>query len=147
MPKVLIAEDNLTIADLAAEVLTDHGYDVCGIATTVDGAVSLARLHQPDLMLLDLRLAGGGLGSEVAAQLGPIDGTGILYATGSMGEVTLTADDGHACLLKPYGPRDLLRGLELVADLVATGHAPQPYPSGFQLLDATSAPNETLQDL
>jgi two-component system, response regulator PdtaR len=33
--KVLIAEDDLMIADIAEEILIEHGYEVCGIARTV----------------------------------------------------------------------------------------------------------------
>jgi DNA-binding response OmpR family regulator len=60
--KVLIAEDDLMIADLAEEILIEHGYDVCGIARTVTEAVALAQQHKPDLAVLDLRLADGGAG-------------------------------------------------------------------------------------
>ena len=72
MLKVLIAEDDLMIADLAEEILIDGGYDVCGIARTVAEAVALAHRHKPDLVVLDLRLADGGLGTEIAAQLLPL---------------------------------------------------------------------------
>jgi response regulator of citrate/malate metabolism len=58
--KVLIAEDDLMIADIAEEILIEHGYEVCGIARTVAEAVTLAQQHKPDLAVLDLRLADGG---------------------------------------------------------------------------------------
>jgi DNA-binding response OmpR family regulator len=61
--KVLIAEDDLMIADLAEEVLAEAGYEVCGIARTVAEAIALAQHHTPDLAVLDLRLADGGLES------------------------------------------------------------------------------------
>ncbi|MGA2258611.1 MAG: response regulator [Thermoguttaceae bacterium] len=67
--KVLIAEDDLMIADMSEEILVDAGYEVCGIARTVSEAVALGRVHKPDLALIDHRLADGGLGSEVAARL------------------------------------------------------------------------------
>ena len=57
MLKVLIAEDDLMLADLAEEILVDAGYEVCGIARTVAEAVALAQHHKPDLAVLDLRLA------------------------------------------------------------------------------------------
>ena len=41
---VLIAEDDLMIADLAEEILIDAGYEVCGIARTVAAAVALAHI-------------------------------------------------------------------------------------------------------
>jgi two-component system, response regulator PdtaR len=65
--KVLIAEDNLMIADLVEEILIEHGYEVCGIARTVAEAVVLAQHHKPDLAVLDLRLADGGLGTDIEA--------------------------------------------------------------------------------
>ena len=144
MLKVMIAEDDLMIADLAEEVLTQHGYEVCGIARTVAEAVAIGQLHKPDLAVLDLRLAGGGLGTEIAARLGPDCRPGVLYATGNVSRVMLTAIDGDACLAKPYRSADLLRGLEIVAGLVATGIASRPFPRGFQILSpAASLHQET----
>jgi DNA-binding response OmpR family regulator len=137
--KIIIVEDDYMISDMTEQALVQHGYDVCGTARTVDKAVALARLHKPDLILLDLRLAEGGLGTEVAAQLGLVEGLGILYATGNVSQVSLSSADGHACLVKPYRTKNLLRGLEIVSSLVATGLAPLPFPSGFQLLGPSTS--------
>jgi CheY-like chemotaxis protein len=134
--KVLIAEDDLMIADLADEILVSGGYQVCGIARTVAEAVAMAQHHKPDLALLDLRLADGGLGTEIAAQLLPLGRLGVLYATGNISQVVLTTADGDACLSKPYSSADLLRGLELVTEIVATSKALPPFPRGFQVLRA-----------
>jgi DNA-binding response OmpR family regulator len=132
MLKVLIVEDDLMLADFAEEILVGHGYEVSGIARTVLDAVALAVDSMPDLVILDLRLADGGLGTEVAAQLPPGGRPGILYVTGNLSQVALT--NGDACLAKPYRSVDLLRGLEIVAGIVATGKAQPPFPQGFQLL-------------
>ena len=35
MLKILIAEDDLMIADMSEDILVEHGYEVCGIARTV----------------------------------------------------------------------------------------------------------------
>jgi DNA-binding response OmpR family regulator len=132
MLKVMIVEDDLMLADSAEEILVGNGYEVSGIARTVLDAVALAARSRPDLVILDLRLADGGLGTEVAAQLPPLGRPGILYVTGNMSQVALT--NGDACLAKPYRSVDLLRGLEIVAEIVATGKAQPPFPQGFQLL-------------
>jgi DNA-binding response OmpR family regulator len=132
MLKILIVEDDFMLADFAEEILVDRGYEVSGIARTVAEAVALARRTRPDLVMLDLRLADGGLGTEVAAQLLGIGRPGILYVTGNMSQVALT--DGDACLAKPYRPVDLVRGMEIVAEIIATGIAQPPFPQGFQLL-------------
>jgi len=132
MLKVLIVEDDLMLADFSEEILVEHGYAVSGIARTVSEAMALARHSMPDLVLLDLRLADGGLGTEVADQLSRLGRPGILYVTGNMSQVALT--HGDACLAKPYRSADLLRGLEIVAEIVATGEAHPPFPQGIQVL-------------
>src|SRR6185436_9335640 len=142
MVKILIVEDDLMIADMAEEVLVDAKYEVCGIARTVEEGVALARRHSPDLALIDLRLADGGLGTAVAAQLVPFGELGILYATGNMAQVILTATDGHACLAKPYRSLDLLHGLKLVSEIVTTGRAALPFPHGFHVLPPAASISE-----
>ena len=134
MLKVLIAEDDLIIAAMTEEVLVECGFAVCGIARTVGEAVALGRLHKPDLALLDVRLADGGLGTEIAAQLAAFGRIGVLYATGTSGNVLANACEGDACITKPYGSADLVRALEIVAEIVATGTASPPFPRGFDLL-------------
>jgi DNA-binding response OmpR family regulator len=141
MQKVLIAEDDLMIADMIEEILVNEGYEVCGIARTVAEGVELGQRHKPDLAVLDLRLADGGLGTEIAAQLSGLEHLGVLYATGNAAQVHLTAVDGHGCLAKPYVADDLLRSLKIVSDMVATGTVSQPFPRGFQMLtSAAGAP-------
>lgn len=134
MQKVLIAEDDLMIADMIEAALIAHGYAVCGIAPTVAEATALALREKPDLAIIDLRLADGGLGTEIAHQLKGQLSLGILYATGNAASVRLTALNGHACISKPYSEAGLLRALNLVSEIVATGMASPPFPRGFQVL-------------
>jgi DNA-binding response OmpR family regulator len=139
MAKVLIAEDDLMIADMVEEMLVERGYEVCGIARTVAEAVALGRRHNPDLAVLDMRLADGGLGTEIAAQLGGLGRVGVLYASGNITDAMKTIIDGDACLAKPYRSADLLRSLEIVAEIVATGTASPPFPRGFKMLPSPIA--------
>jgi len=142
MLKVLIAEDDLMIADAVEGALIENGYEVCGIARTVADAVELGKIHKPDLAVIDMRLADGGLGNEIAAQLGALGRLGVLYATGNASLVELTTAHGDACLVKPYSSAALVRGLEIVADIVATGTASRPFPRGFQLLPLPASPEQ-----
>jgi len=140
--KILIVEDDFMIADMVEEILVANGYEVCGFAATVSEGVALCRLHNPDLAIVDLRLADGELGTKMAAQLVPLGKLGILYATGNRSQVALTAADGHACINKPYSAEDLLRGLQLVTQIVATGTAVPPFPLGFHILLPASTSSE-----
>jgi two-component sensor histidine kinase len=137
MLKVMIAEDDLLLADMLEEVLVDNGYSVCGIARTVGKAVELAERHKPDLAVLDIRLAEGGLGMEIAAQMSR-KGMGVLYATGNSGQMGLTRANGEALLCKPYRAEDVVRALEIVEQIICTGQATQPFPQGFHLLNGSS---------
>ena len=69
MVKVVIAEDDLLIADLLEDVLVGAGFEVCGMAATVGEGIDLCNQHHPDLAVIDMRLADGGRGTEVVAGL------------------------------------------------------------------------------
>ena len=140
MLKVLIAEDELMIAYLLEETLTASGYEVCGIASTVDEAVALGELHRPDLAILDVRLARGGRGLEIARRLNGRGKLGVLYATGDDARNSaLTQADGEASILKPCRTDDVVRALEIVREMMTAGTATLPFPSGFRLLPKFTA--------
>ena len=126
----MIAEDDLMMADMLEDVLVESGYEVCGIARTVDKGVELGERCKPDLAVLDMRLADGGLGTDIAARLNR-QATGVLYATGNGGQFGLTRADGEACLGKPFRPEDVVRALKIVEQMVSTGEASRPFPKGF----------------
>jgi DNA-binding response OmpR family regulator len=140
VPKILIVEDDLMIADMVELALIEHGYEVCGVACNVTDALALVRQHNPDLAIIDLRLADGELGTEVVAKLGGLGSLGVLYATGNKSK--LSGVDGHACISKPYRDIDLVRGLEIVAEIMATGTASPPFPRGFEVLTRSSSKQE-----
>jgi two-component sensor histidine kinase/DNA-binding response OmpR family regulator len=130
---VLVAEDDLMIADMIEESLLDAGYEVCGVARTVGEAVRFAQLHRPDLAIIDMRLADGGLGTEIVKQLHDGPRIGVLYASGNTALIGEDAD-GDAYIGKPYHNADLMRALSLVAQIVSDGFATPPFPRGFHLL-------------
>jgi DNA-binding response OmpR family regulator len=129
------------IAKATEEVLVRSGHEVCGIARTVAAAVALGRTHKPDLAIIDVRLAEGEIGTEIPIQLSGSDRCGILYTTGNVARLMLADVAGDACLAKPYRAVDLLRSLELVAEIVATGTATSPFPQGFRVLSRIVTPS------
>jgi two-component system, response regulator PdtaR len=139
MAKVLIAEDDLLISDLLEDAVENGGYEVCGVATTVAQALAIGRDRQPDLAILDVRLAEGGDGTEVAARLTASRSIGILYASGNIEQLLTTAVTGHACLKKPYRPSDVVRALRVVEHMILTGAAPAQLPPGLILLQQLPA--------
>lgn len=146
MLKVLIVEDDLMIADVAEEVLVDSGYEVCGIARTVAEAVALGLQHKPDIAVIDVRLADGGLGTDIPDQWSVLGRVGILYATGNPSKVLLDGIKGDACLEKPYSTVDLVRSVKIVADIIAIGSAERSLPRSLQLLSPSVAANPASSD-
>jgi DNA-binding response OmpR family regulator len=139
MLRVLIAEDQPIIADLLEAALTESGYEVCGIARTVDEAVVLGELHKPDLAVLDVQLARGGRSPEIARRLHSVGKFGVLYTTGEDARISaLTLADGEASIAKPYRAEDLVRALEIVREIATGGTATPPFPPGFRLLSAAA---------
>lgn len=134
MPTVMIAEDELLIADLMAEALADGGYDICGLARSVAEAIEIGARRRPDLAVIDLHLADRGSGSEIGATLRCGGKLGVLYITGSPGEGVLTTDDGDACLHKPFRMAELVAAVKIVEQIVNAGVADQPMPRGFEIL-------------
>ena len=132
--KVLIVEDDAMIAEMTEEFLVAYDYEVCGIADRSEAAMALARLKKPDVALVDMRLANRELGADVAARLQTLGRIGILYTTGNNARGDLGSAIGDAQLIKPYPSVDLLRSIELVAEIVATGEASPPFPVSFRRL-------------
>jgi two-component system, response regulator PdtaR len=138
MSIVLIVEDDSMIADCLEEVLLDAGYEVCGIAATVAEGVRLGESHRPDLAVIDLRLADGEFGTDVAAALCPHGGVGVLYVTGNPDHNRMSQAEGVGCLTKPYSPALLVAALRYVTARM-TKIASPPVPVGLTLLGRHSA--------
>lgn len=68
-PAVLVVEDDFLIALELENRLLDAGYQVVGIASTANEAVSLADEKRPDLAVMDIRLLGRRDGVDAAIEL------------------------------------------------------------------------------
>lgn len=67
--RVLVVEDNPILALEIGSLVTDMGHVVCGTAANEREALELAEAERPTLALLDVRLADGDNGIEVARAL------------------------------------------------------------------------------
>src|SRR4051812_50074974 len=67
--RILIVEDEAIPAMLLEEMIEDLGYMVCGKAISGPGAVKAAEDYEPDLILMDIRLAQGTDGIDAAIEI------------------------------------------------------------------------------
>jgi DNA-binding response OmpR family regulator len=139
MTGILILEDDLSIADLLQEALEAQGYSVIGIAGTVAEAMKIARQHQPDVTVVDVRLANGDLGTEFSAQLRKNHDCPVLFSTGSTDDPVLTKTDGDAVMIKPYLMNDVGRAITILLELRNFGRTSLPFPRSFSLLETIEA--------
>ena len=115
MKSVLVVEDEMKIARVVRDYLTDAGYDVV-MASSGEAALASARGHRPDLVVLDLGLPGVD-GLDVARELRATSHVPIVMLT-ARGEETdrivgleLGADD---YVVKPFSPKELVARVRAV---------------------------------
>jgi DNA-binding response OmpR family regulator len=133
MISVLIVEDDLLIAGLLQDGLEAEGYSVCGIARTVAEAKASAERQEPDFAVVDIRLANGGLGTDVAINLRRTTQAGILFSTGNSNDTSLMESLGDAVMTKPYRLRDVGRGLKILDEMSRLGQTVLVFPRNFKL--------------
>lgn len=122
--RIAIIEDEALVAFEMEAHLTEAGHAVVGIADTLEDAVRLIEATQPDLALVDIQLANGSSGLEVARALSA-RGIACLFSTGNCpGQAR---DDAVGCLHKPYGQWQLLDAVA-AADAIARQEAPARVP-------------------
>jgi len=115
MPRVLVVDDELKIARLVRDYLTEAGFDVT-MASTGPGAVAAARSDQPDLVVLDLGLPGMD-GYDVTRAIRGQSAIPIIMLTARSEEtdriigLELGADD---YVVKPFSPRELVARVKAV---------------------------------
>jgi DNA-binding NarL/FixJ family response regulator len=99
--RVLIVEDEALIAMDLAMLVTELGHDVCATAASAAGAIAQAEAHDPDVVLMDIRLSRGSSGIDAARELYARQALRCIFLSANLDEPTRTA-------LSPYDPIDLV---------------------------------------
>jgi CheY-like chemotaxis protein len=108
--KLLIVEDEPLFAEFAAQLLEDAGLSACGIADNLQSALLYAKMSQPDVALVDLQLADGVNGLDVAKTLANDFGIRIVVMTGTP-HVLLGRSVDWPVLTKPFTRDQLLQAV------------------------------------
>jgi DNA-binding response OmpR family regulator len=115
MSKILVVDDEMKIARLVRDYLTEAGFDVV-VASTGPAAVAAARGERPDLVVLDIGLPGID-GYDVTRSIRAHSSTPIIMLTARSEEtdrivgLELGADD---YVVKPFSPRELVARVKAV---------------------------------
>ena len=120
---ILIVEDDRVSGQYLKELLETGGYPTPEIVDTGEAAIARCRMHEPDLVLMDIMLKGSLSGLETAARI-----RATLSRPCKIIFLTAYADDemieyaqrtqAVAYLLKPYREKEILAtvGLALAAN-------------------------------
>lgn len=115
-PKILIAEDELIVAENIARHLTSQGYEVVGIVDSGEAAVHETIKMQPDLILMDIMLQGTLDGVQAASAIKTRLQLPIIYMTAYADDITLNRaklTEPYGYLVKPFKPHDLKTSIEV----------------------------------
>ena len=108
--QILIVEDDRIVARDMKERLIEQGYAVPAVADSGEEAIRKAVEIQPDLVLMDIVLAGGMDGIEASRQIHERQSVPIVYLTAYADARTVArARETSPCayLVKPYNDREL----------------------------------------
>ena len=114
--RVLIVEDDPLSARVAEKILDRLGYGVCAVIETGEGAVTGAQAHAPDVVLMDINLAGAMDGVTAAKAIIESLGAPVIFLTAAvdheiMDRVAATGAAGY--IQKPVKLLDLKANLEM----------------------------------
>lgn len=113
---ILIVEDEVIVAMEIESRLRKLGYRIAGSVRTGEDAIETARRERPDVLLMDIMLAGAMDGIEAAERITGDLGIPVVYLTAYADDeilrrAKLTEPFGY--LVKPFEERELHTALEI----------------------------------
>jgi DNA-binding response OmpR family regulator len=119
VPFVLVVEDEILIAEMVRETLTDYGFAVHAVSNAADALLHLAGNQPVDVMFTDINLPGeldGAVLAQKARDMRP--DLPVVFASGRWALLErLRGFPNSVVLQKPYS---LTRACEAVASLLKT---------------------------
>ena len=115
-PKILVVEDEIIVARDIQMQLTELGYLAVGYANTGLEAIDLVRSLKPDLILMDIQLAGEMDGIQAAQNIRMQFSLPVVFLTAFaaddiLARAKLTEPFGY--VLKPFSERELRTVIEM----------------------------------
>jgi PAS domain S-box-containing protein len=113
---VLIVEDEVAVGNVVRKQLNRKGFDVLEVVSTGEAAIQAVRDECPDVVLMDIHLAGDMDGIDAAKKVQGEFDVPVIYLTGdAMDDTVEEAREAQAYgyLLKPINDRELVTTIEI----------------------------------
>jgi DNA-binding NarL/FixJ family response regulator len=114
--KVLIVEDKLLIAEDIAARLQKHSMEVVAVCNSGEEAIEMTKRKNPDLILMDIELAGAMDGISAAHSILLHHSVPVIYLSDYTDNKTLERakkTQPANYLTKPFNEADLIRAIDL----------------------------------
>jgi YesN/AraC family two-component response regulator len=116
--RILIVEDEMITSRDLQQIVAELGHEVVGAATGAARALEIARLTDPDLALVDVRLEGSSDGLTLAQHLREELGTAVIFISAFTDADTLArakAARPASYIVKPFLPTAVHAAITMAA--------------------------------
>lgn len=117
--KIGIVEDELVIARTITGTLEELGYEYCGPAINYTEALEMVESEKPDLLLLDIQLAGRKDGVDIGEKLNETHQLPFIFLTANSDIETIDRAkrvNPHAYIVKPFTKEELYAAIEIAVN-------------------------------
>ncbi|HPS23871.1 MAG TPA: response regulator [Methanoregulaceae archaeon] len=116
IPVILVVEDEVIVAHDIRDTLISFGYTVAGTVRTGEAALESVAKTRPDLVLMDIHLAGKTDGIDAATQIHAQYGIPVIFLTAYADNALIErakAAQPYGFIVKPYEERGLHSVIEM----------------------------------
>ncbi|MFA4825546.1 MAG: response regulator [Methanoregula sp.] len=113
---IFIVEDELIEAEDIRQTLKDQGYSIAGVTQSGESALEILKGIHPDLVLMDIHLAGTLDGIDTAEQIRTLYHIPVIFLTAHVDDITLgraKVTEPYGYILKPFDDRELHSAIEM----------------------------------
>lgn len=117
--RVLVVEDERIVAKNIERRLVELGYEVAGSAASGEEVLALAERTQPDVVLMDIHLAGTVDGTEAARRVWQRLQIPVVYVTAYADADTLDeakTTEPYGYVVKPFRPEQVHAAIQLALE-------------------------------
>jgi len=115
-PVILVVEDEVIVANDIRETLISFGYTIAGTVRSGEAALDKVAETRPDLVLMDINLAGNIDGIDAASRIHAAYGIPVIFLTAYADPALLErakVAQPYGYIVKPYEERGLRSSIEM----------------------------------
>lgn len=130
--RVLIVEDEALLAMDIEAMIEDSGHEVVGEAASLDEVRALAAMAGPDVAFVDIQLANGSNGLDVAAFIRRHwTETAVVFVTANPKKIPPDFAGAHGIIPKPFSRAGLMSAMRYIEEGLRTPPPATPQPRSF----------------